>query len=531
MKRKQEKGITWHSFRSPSSHSWPLRVLLSPRRFPENPFPRRSFLLVLGAVLGPHMLGVIHVDAEVSLVSELGPAFLFLLAGFEIDPKSITGVEGRYGLATWVVTFGIAWLAVRFYPVVLSQSFRRYRRDACPSLRRRSVRFVPIMRERSLTGTRVGDSILAYGTWGELGPVLAMSVLLFARTGIQTLVILGLFAVVCVLLAVVPSRPKRVGSRFFAFVEERADTTSQTFVRLTVLIPVTLVAFSAVFDLDIVLGSLPPALSCAISSPRATIRSRPSSTVWPTVFDSGVLYRIGRKDRSDGRGVAPGSARGLYRGVVDYSCRAHSYFHEHLSCDARVSAYGRITVAPVLHHGAADHRCRDERCRQRGRAVARRRIGYGRCRRHHGVLDAAARAALLPRGRCSAGHRRGRGCRASIRCARHLARPSRFGELLLAREHELLTSHGHGRSLDGIPTLDSIADRLSTEAASGHIDARIVDAAHLLAEKTYGDEIDPSKLTPRERRRWSAPSSPCTNTAAACWSSTARDEARDDDGK
>lgn len=65
---------------------------------PGKPVPETVFLLVLGAVLGPHMLGVIHVDAEVSLVSELGLAFLFLLAGFEIDPKSITGVEGRYGL-------------------------------------------------------------------------------------------------------------------------------------------------------------------------------------------------------------------------------------------------------------------------------------------------------------------------------------------------------------------------------------------------------------------------------------------------
>ena len=83
---------------------------------PGKPVPETVFLLVFGAVLGPHMLDIIHVDAEVSLVSELGLAFLFLLAGFEIDPKSITGVEGRYGLATWVVTFGIAWLAVRFTP-------------------------------------------------------------------------------------------------------------------------------------------------------------------------------------------------------------------------------------------------------------------------------------------------------------------------------------------------------------------------------------------------------------------------------
>ena len=157
-------------------------------------------------------------------------------------------------MATWVVTFGIAWLAVRFTPWFSVSHFD----GIAVTLALTSTALgtlVPIMRERSLTGTRVGDSILAYGTWGELGPVLAMSVLLSARTGIQTLVILGLFAVVCVLLAVVPSRSKRVGSRFFAFVEERADTTSQTFVRLTVLILVTLVAFSAVFDLDIVLGS------------------------------------------------------------------------------------------------------------------------------------------------------------------------------------------------------------------------------------------------------------------------------------
>ena len=221
---------------------------------PGKPVPETVFLLVLGAVLGPHMLGVIHVDAEVSLVSELGLAFLFLLAGFEIDPKNITGVEGRYGLATWVVTFGIAWLAVRFTPWFSVSHFD----GIAVTLALTSTALgalMPILRERSLAGTRVGDSILAYGTWGELGPVLAMSVLLSARTGIETLLILGLFAAVCVLLAVVPGRSKRIGSRFFAFIQERADTTSQTFVRLTVLILVTLVAFSAIFSLDIVLGA------------------------------------------------------------------------------------------------------------------------------------------------------------------------------------------------------------------------------------------------------------------------------------
>ena len=122
---------------------------------PGKPVPETVFLLVFGAVLGPHMLGVIHVDAEVSLVSELGLAFLFLLAGFEIDPKNITGVEGRYGMATWVVTFCIAWLAVRFTPWFSVSHFD----GIAVTLALTSTALgalMPILRERLLAGTRVG---------------------------------------------------------------------------------------------------------------------------------------------------------------------------------------------------------------------------------------------------------------------------------------------------------------------------------------------------------------------------------------
>ena len=102
---------------------------------------------------------------------------------------------------------------------------------------------------------------------------------------------------------------------------------------------------------------------------------------------------------------------------------------------------------------------------------------------------------------------------------------------LLAREHELLTSHGHGRVFEGLPTLDTIAERLSAEAASGHIDARIVDAAHLLADKTYGDEVDPSELTPRERRRLERAKLAVREYRRRMLELYAREEAEDDDGK
>ena len=102
---------------------------------------------------------------------------------------------------------------------------------------------------------------------------------------------------------------------------------------------------------------------------------------------------------------------------------------------------------------------------------------------------------------------------------------------LLAREHELLTSHGHGRVFEGLPTLDTIAERLSAEAASGHIDACIVDAAHLLADKTYGDEVDPSELTPRERRRLERAKLAVREYRRRMLELYAREEAEDDDGR
>ena len=37
---------------------------------------------------------------------------------------------------------------------------------------------MPILKERNLEGTPIGDAIISYGTWGELGPILAMAILL-----------------------------------------------------------------------------------------------------------------------------------------------------------------------------------------------------------------------------------------------------------------------------------------------------------------------------------------------------------------
>ena len=470
---------------------------------PGKPVPETVFLLIFGALLGPHMAGIIHVDAEVSLVSELGLAFLFLLAGFEIDPKNITGEEGRYGLGTWVVTFGIAWLAVRFTPWFSVSHFD----GIAVTLALTSTALgalMPILRERSLAGTRVGDSILAYGTWGELGPVLAMSVLLSARTGIETLVVLGIFLAVCVVLAVVPGRSKRAGHRFFAFVEERANTTSQTFVRLTVLILVTLVAFSAVFDLDIVLGAFAAGFVLRYIIPQGnhTLETKLDGLAYGFLIP--VFFTVsGAKIDLTAVVAKPVMLVGFI--VALLLIRAVPIVVSMRVCPGTrdVTTHGRITVAlycttalPIIvavtsvavNAGALSQ------------ATASVMVAAGAitvflmpflAQLTYRVVDAAPAEAVAE-------------VVEHPTDAVQILRAHHDLASLLAREHKLLTSHGFGREYDGAPTLDAIAEHLSDEAvAEGarRIDERIVHAAHQLAEKTYGDEVDPGQLNARERRR------------------------------
>ena len=216
--------------------------------------PETVFLLIAGAVLGPNLVGAIELTDSVGLLSDLGLAFLFLLAGYEINPKSLTGSQGKRGLATWAVSIVMAFLFVHFASGLFANEIESVAVAIALTTTALGT-LMPILKERELMGTRVGESVLAYGTWGELCPVLAMALLLSTRAEWKTVLILMAFMALCVLVAVVPAKAKKAGHRLFRFLTANAEGTSQTMMRVTVLLLVGLVALSAAFDLDIVLGA------------------------------------------------------------------------------------------------------------------------------------------------------------------------------------------------------------------------------------------------------------------------------------
>lgn len=227
---------------------------IAARLMPGKLVPETVFLLMGGMVLGPHLAGVIHLTEPVQLLSELGLAFLFLLAGYEINPSSLSGHHGRRGLAAWGVSIALAFAVVRLSPD-FSISHIDGLSMAIALTTTALGTLLPILKERGLSGTPVGDAVLAYGTWGELCPIIAMAMLLSARSTWQTMGVLAAFVLIAVIAAVVPAKMHRAGSRLFAFVGKTRHTNSQTLVRAVVALLVGLVSLSAVFKLDIVLGA------------------------------------------------------------------------------------------------------------------------------------------------------------------------------------------------------------------------------------------------------------------------------------
>jgi Sodium/hydrogen exchanger family len=113
---------------------------------------------------------------------------------------------------------------------------------------------LPILRDSGQLPTPFGATILTDGAFGELGPVIAMAVLLGTRGALKSILVLLPFAVMAVGVTFASTRimPE---SRLGRLISAGQETTAQITVRLVVLLVITLSLLAAAFQFDIVLGA------------------------------------------------------------------------------------------------------------------------------------------------------------------------------------------------------------------------------------------------------------------------------------
>lgn len=222
---------------------------------PGRAIPEVVFLVFAGTLLGPNGADVIRTSGgALSLVSELGMAFLFLMAGYEIKPSELVGPMGRHASICW----GISLVAA--IALVSLTGFSRFTGMAgiAFAIMLTTTAYgtlAPIMRARDLTNTRVGRAVTAYGATGEVLPVIAVALMLSTRSLLVTVVVLVVFMLVCVRIAHLSTSTARIGARFRDFVRSSAGASTQTPLRLVVLLLVFLLFLAEVAGFDSVLGA------------------------------------------------------------------------------------------------------------------------------------------------------------------------------------------------------------------------------------------------------------------------------------
>ena len=221
---------------------------------PGRPIPEVVFFVVAGAVMGPHCLGVIHETAGLALLGRLGMGILFLIAGYELDLRELTGRAGCHGAVCWAVCMALACAATLALGLGLSTAGTAAFAIALTTTAYGTL--VPIVRDRQLAGTAVGAVIESYGAMGELLPVVAMSVMLSPQRsmGANIAVLLG-FLALCVIVAIQGQRVRDWGGRLVRWISDNAETSSQATIRTTLLLLVGLLALAAMLDLDAVLAA------------------------------------------------------------------------------------------------------------------------------------------------------------------------------------------------------------------------------------------------------------------------------------
>jgi len=213
--------------------------------------PQVVLLIFAGVLIGPHGLGLAD-TANIRLLSDIGLGFLFLLAGYELDPRLFRERPGRLAMIGWAVS---AVLAVGAVGALASIHYVHDFAAIGLALTTTALgTLLPILQDNEMLSGKLGRHILAAGAVGELFPILAISLFLTRRS--QYVAVLSLLAVgVAALL--LTAAPRVIGDRKLrALIKQGQRATAQTTLRWSIVLLVLLLVAAARFGLDVVLGAM-----------------------------------------------------------------------------------------------------------------------------------------------------------------------------------------------------------------------------------------------------------------------------------
>jgi Kef-type K+ transport system membrane component KefB len=207
--------------------------------------------LVLGIVVGPQVLELAKTGGIVDTLATFGLAFLFFLAGLEINFDRVRGRPLELATVGWLASaalgFGIAAILQSEGKVISTLVI-----GLCLVTTSLGT-LVPILKDGGLLETRFGTYVVGVGTIGEFGPIILVSLLLGVDRAGKAALLLGVFTAIALAAAVLALRWRP--TRIILLIERTMRQSAQLAVRLSWLVLVLLLYITARFGLDVILGA------------------------------------------------------------------------------------------------------------------------------------------------------------------------------------------------------------------------------------------------------------------------------------
>jgi Kef-type K+ transport system membrane component KefB len=208
--------------------------------------------VLLGILIGPHVLGLVEPNQFLSTMQLIGTAAMLFMAGSEIDFEKIRGPALSLALRGWMASVVLAIAAAAVLQVA------RHSDDLIMvtiALTTTSLgALLPMLRDDGQLESPFGRLLLAAGTVGEVGPIVAVSLALSGRyTTAQEFGFLVAFLALVGLSAAVgiAARPPRL----LALLERTMHASTQLPVRLALFVVTALFVLATEFGFEGILGA------------------------------------------------------------------------------------------------------------------------------------------------------------------------------------------------------------------------------------------------------------------------------------
>jgi len=208
--------------------------------------------VVLGIAIGPHVLSLVQFDGFVATMHTIGMATTLFMAGMELDFSEIKGPPLFLAAGGWTVSILLGISVVGLLHVI-PQVHAPLMVTLALCTTGLGV-LIPVFRDSGQLGTAFGRLFLAAGTLGEVGPIVAMSLLLSQQysTWQEAGFLIAFLAIVGIAIAVgMGARPPKI----LAMLSRHMNKSTQLPVRISLLVLAALLLVAQQFGFESIFGA------------------------------------------------------------------------------------------------------------------------------------------------------------------------------------------------------------------------------------------------------------------------------------